>query len=100
MCFASIKDAGLDQDIVFTRWGKLGFPETALLSFSLGCVLAKVGREAKLAIGCIQTSRCHPGPCPTGVATQNRWPAAGLAPTHKANRFANYVVVLRKELLQ
>jgi glutamate synthase domain-containing protein 2 len=98
--FRIFKEAGLDQDIVFTGSGKLGFPETALLSFSLGCDLVNVGREAMLAIGCIQAQRCHSGHCPTGVATQNRWLAAGLDPTHKANRFANYVVALRKELLQ
>ena len=34
------------------------------------------------------------------MATQNRWLMSGLDPTHKASRFANYVVSLRKELLQ
>ncbi len=93
-------DAGLDQNIVFIGSGKLGFPETALLAFSLGCDMINVGREAMLAIGCIQAQRCHTGHCPTGIATQNRWLMGGLDPKHKAGRFANYVVTLRKELLQ
>jgi glutamate synthase (ferredoxin) len=94
------RDAELDQKIVFIGSGKLGFPETGLLAFGLGCDMINIGREAMLSIGCIQAQRCHTGHCPTGVATQNRWLMSGLDPTHKANRFANYVVTLRKELLQ
>ncbi len=57
-----------------------------------------VGREAMMAIGCIQAQRCHTGHCPTGVATQNKWLVRGLDRTSKAARLANYVVTLRKEL--
>jgi glutamate synthase domain-containing protein 2 len=92
--------AELDQNIVFIGSGKLGFPETALLALGLGCDMINVGREAMLAIGCIQAQRCHTGHCPTGVATQSRWLMSGLDPIQKASRFANYVVSLRKELLQ
>ncbi len=92
--------AGLHEKIVFVGSGKLGFPETALLAFGLGCDLVGVAREAMLAIGCIQAQRCHTGHCPTGVATQNRWLMRGLDPTSKAARFANYVRILRKELLR
>ena len=93
-------EANLHEKIVFIGSGRLGFPATALLAFGLGCDMINLGREAMLAIGCIQAQRCHTGHCPTGVATQNRWLMSGLDPTHKANRFANYVVSLRKELLQ
>jgi glutamate synthase (ferredoxin) len=84
---------------VFIGSGKLGFPETALLALALGCDMINVAREAMLAIGCIQAQRCHTGHCPTGVATQNRWLMRGLDPTHKAARLANYLVMLRRELL-
>lgn len=93
-------DADLHDKVVFIGAGKLGFPETGLLAFGLGCDILSVGREAMLAIGCIQAQRCHTGHCPTGVATQNRWLMSGLDPTEKASRVANYVVTLRKELLQ
>jgi len=92
--------AGMHQKIVFVGSGKLGFPERGLLAMALGCDLINVGREAMLAIGCIQAQRCHTGHCPTGVATQNRWLMSGLDPTHKSNRLANYIVALRKELMQ
>jgi glutamate synthase (ferredoxin) len=93
-------DADLEEKIVFIGSGKLGFPDKALLAFGLGCDMINVGREAMLAIGCIQAQRCHTGHCPTGVATQNRWLAGGLDPNHKSHRFANYAISLRKELLQ
>lgn len=92
-------EAGIAQDVVWIGSGKLGFPETGLLAFSFGCDLINVGREAMLAVGCIQAQRCHTDHCPTGVATQNAWLMRGLVPTNKAARLANYVVALRKELL-
>jgi glutamate synthase domain-containing protein 2 len=90
----------IHHDIVWIGSGKLGFPETALLAFCLGCDMINVAREAMLSIGCIQAQRCHTDHCPTGVATQNRWLMRGLVPTDKAARFANYIVTLRKELLR
>ena len=92
--------AGLERNVVFLGSGKLGFPATALLAFSLGCDMINVGREAMMSIGCIQAQRCHTGHCPTGVATQNKWLMHGLDPTLKSARLANYVITLRKELLQ
>ncbi len=88
------------QDVVFIGSGKLGFPESALLAFGLGCDLVNVAREAMMAIGCIQAQRCHTGFCPTGIATQNKWLMRGLDPTLKSARLANYLISLRKELLR
>jgi len=93
-------EAGLHDRVVFIGSGKLGFPVSGVLGFALGCDMINVGREAMMAVGCIQAQRCHTGHCPTGVATQNRWLMRGLHPTSKAARLANYVVTLRKELLQ
>jgi hypothetical protein len=53
-----------------------------------------------LAIGCIQTQRCHTGRCPTGVTTHNRRLTRGLDPALKSVRCANYIMSLRAELLQ
>jgi glutamate synthase (ferredoxin) len=97
--FKEFVKAGLHEKIVFVGSGRLGFPEMSLLAFAMGCDMVNVGREAMLAIGCIQAQRCHTGFCPTGVATQNRWLMKGLDPTSKAVRLANYIVTLRKELL-
>ena len=98
--FRQFESHNLTESIVFIGSGKLGFPQSALFGFGLGCDLINVAREAMLAIGCIQAQRCHSGHCPTGVATQGRWLAHGLDPTSKADRLANYVMRLRKEILQ
>jgi glutamate synthase (ferredoxin) len=90
---------GLHQRIVFIGSGKLGFPETAVFAFALGCDAINVGREAMMAIGCIQAQQCHTNHCPTGVATQHRWLVRGIDPTSKAGRLANYIISLRKEVL-
>jgi glutamate synthase domain-containing protein 2 len=92
--------AGLAEDVVFVGAGRLGFPDAALHTLALGCDIVNVGREAMLAVGCIQAMRCHTGNCPTGVATQNRWLMRGLDPESKSARAANYIVALRSELLR
>ncbi len=98
--YAPFVAEGLHQQVVFIGAGKLGYPETALAAFTLGCDMVNVGREAMLAIGCIQAQRCHTGHCPTGVATQNRWLTRGLDPTSKGARAGNYIEALRAELLR
>ena len=90
---------GLHQRILFVGSGKLGFPEAAVFAFALGCDAINVGREAMMAIGCIQAQRCHTNHCPTGVATQHPWLVRGVDPTSKAARLANYIVTLRKDVL-
>jgi hypothetical protein len=52
------------------------------------------------AVGCIQAQRCHTGRCPTGVATQDKWLSHGLDPVLKAERVANYVKTLQRDLLK
>ncbi len=98
--YRSFAEAGLHEKVVFAGAGKLGLPESAVLGVALGLDLVNVGREAMLAIGCIQAQRCHTGRCPTGVATQNRWLASGLDPSLKYTRVANYLITLRYELLR
>jgi glutamate synthase (ferredoxin) len=92
-------EASVHEKVVFVGSGRLGFPQSALFAFALGCDMVNVGREAMLAVGCIQAQRCHTGHCPTGVATQSRWLVRGLDVTSKSARLANYIVTLRKEIL-
>ncbi|HTU58475.1 MAG TPA: FMN-binding glutamate synthase family protein, partial [Polyangiales bacterium] len=98
--YRTFAERGLNEKIVFIGSGRLGFPAQALLGLALGCDMINVAREALLAIGCIQAQQCHTDHCPTGIATQNRWLMGGLDPQHKSARLANYLVTIRKELLQ
>lgn len=92
-------ERGLHQRILFIGSGKLGFPEAAVFALALGCDTINVGREAMMAIGCIQAQECHTNHCPTGVATHHPWLVRGVDPTSKAARLANYIITLRKDLL-
>ena len=98
--FREFSQSGLQEKIVFIGSGKLGFPQESLLSMAMGCDMINVARTAMLAIGCIQAQICHTGKCPTGVATQNKWLMRGLDPTDKSAKLANYVTVLRKEIIE
>lgn len=98
--YREFAEIGLHERVVFIGSGRLGFPEQSLLAMAMGCDMINVGRTAMLSIGCIQAQICHTGRCPTGVATQNQWLMHGLDPMDKSARLANYVSVLRKEILE
>ncbi|MBM3778190.1 MAG: FMN-binding glutamate synthase family protein [Acidimicrobiia bacterium] len=97
--YRAFVEAGSSDRVSFVGSGKLGFPDAALFAFALGCDMVNVGREAMLAIGCIQAQRCHTNHCPTGITTHNAWLIRGVDPELKSSRLANYIVNLRKELL-
>ncbi len=96
--FRAFADSDLHEKIAFIGSGRLGFATDTVVAMSMGVDMINVGREAMLAIGCVQSQRCHTGRCPTGVATQNRWLSRGLDPTDKAVRLGNYVTALHREL--
>ena len=98
--YSVFAERDLHHRVVFVGAGKLGLPDNAVVAFGLGCDMVNVGREAMLAVGCIQAKTCHTGNCPTGVATQNAWLAHGLDPDLKAVRAANYVKTLRRDLFK
>lgn len=98
--FREFAERGIEKQVTFIGSGKLGFPENALFGMALGCDMINIAREAMLAIGCIQALRCHTNKCPTGVATQSKWLMRGLDPSLKSARLANYVTVLRQEILR
>ncbi|MDH6463830.1 glutamate synthase domain-containing protein 2 [Micromonospora sp. A200] len=98
--YRTFAEKDLHERTVFVGAGKLGLPDNAVVAFALGCDMVNVGREAMLAIGCIQAQKCHTDTCPTGVATQNPWLARGLDPTLKSVRAANYIRTLRRDLVK
>jgi glutamate synthase domain-containing protein 2 len=98
--YRTFAEHGLHDDVVFVGSGRLGLPDTGLMAMALGCDLLNVGRETMLAIGCIQSQRCHTDRCPTGVATQSARRQRGLDPALKSVRCANYLAALRYDLLR
>jgi glutamate synthase domain-containing protein 2 len=98
--FSLFAERGLHERVTFVGAGKLGLPDNAVVAFALGADMVSVAREAMIAAGCIQAQKCHTGECPTGVATQVKWLERGLDPVLKADRVANYVRTLRRDLLK
>ena len=92
--------AGITDDVTFIGAGKLGLPENAVVAMALGVDLVNVGREAMLAIGCLQAQKCHTDRCPVGIATQDPRFTRGLDPTTKKHRLANYVRALQRDLVK
>ncbi len=93
-------ERNLHERVAFVGSGKLGLPDNAIVAFALGCDMINVGREAMLAVGCVQAQKCHTDTCPTGVASQNAWLARGLDPHLKSVRAANYIRTLRRDLVR
>ena len=90
----------LTENITWIGSAKLGFPDRAIIAFSMGCDMINIARETMLSIGCIQAQQCHTDNCPTGVATQNKWLQRGLDISSKSERCAQYIIGFRKELLE
>ena len=98
--YARFARTGITDQLTFIGSGKLGLPRNAAVGYALGIDMVNVAREAMLAIGCLQTQKCHKDTCPTGVATQSKWLERGLDPELKAVRVANYLRAMRRDLLK
>ncbi len=97
--YKTFLDEGMTERVVWIGSAKLGFPDRAIVAFSLGCDLINIAREAMLAIGCIQAQKCHSDFCPTGVTTHNPYLTRGLVPEVQKQRFARFCQSFRNELL-
>ena len=70
--------------------GKVTTGFTMVKRLALGADICYSARAMMLALGCIQALRCNSNHCPTGVATQASSLVAGLVPSDKRVRVANY----------
>jgi glutamate synthase domain-containing protein 2 len=70
--------------------GKVTSGFAMLKRLALGADACSSARGMMLALGCIQALKCNSNHCPVGVATSNPDLMAGLVPTHKRVRVANF----------
>ena len=61
-----------------------------LKRLALGADFCNSARGMMMALGCIQALRCNSNHCPVGIATQNPQLVAGLVPSLKSVRVANF----------
>lgn len=82
--------AGLRESIRIGASGKLLSGFDIACAMSLGADWANSARGFMLALGCLQSLRCHTNKCPTGVATQDPRLQRGLVVPDKAQRVRSY----------
>lgn len=70
--------------------GKVSSGFAMLKLLAVGADACYSARGMMLALGCIQALQCNSNHCPVGVATQDRNLMAGLVPTNKSVRVANF----------
>ncbi|WIO74614.1 FMN-binding glutamate synthase family protein [Porticoccaceae bacterium LTM1] len=70
--------------------GKLINPGDVAWALCAGADFVVAARGFMFALGCIQAMQCNKNTCPTGVTTHDPKLQAGLDPTDKAVRVANY----------
>lgn len=76
--------------------GKLVSSGKQMMALALGADAIYTARGFLLALGCIQSLRCHNNTCPTGITTHNPRLMKGLDIEEKSERVKNYAVNLLK----
>ncbi len=97
--YTAFQEAEMTEKVVFIGSAKLGFPDRAITAFSMGVDLINIAREAMMAIGCIQSQKCHTDNCPAGVATQKKRLSTGFHSQLFGEKLARYLQSFRKEVL-
>lgn len=100
-CFdQKLKKAGIRDRVVLSASGRLLTPVHALLAFAMGAQIIDSARGPMLALGCIQSLKCHTNACPAGITTNNVWRMHGLEVLEKATRVHNYLTGFHDDLMK
>lgn len=81
---------GLRDRVSLIAAGKIATGFDMFMATALGADACASARPMMMAVGCIQTLRCHSNDCPVGVATQNVSLMSALDVDDKAQRIASY----------
>jgi glutamate synthase domain-containing protein 2 len=90
MVAAIRNEHGLRERIRIVAAGKLVTPDKVAWALCMGADFVSSARGFMFSLGCIQAMKCGSGNCPTGVTAADPKLIAGLDPTDKAVRVANY----------
>jgi glutamate synthase domain-containing protein 2 len=82
--------AGLRDQIKIGASGKLVNAAAMARAMALGADWCNSARAFMLAVGCIQSQRCHTNQCPVGVATQDPKLQRALVVPDKSERVHHY----------
>ncbi len=87
---SALRGVGLRDRVTVLASGKIATGMDMVRAIALGADGTNAARSMMLALGCIQSRRCHDNTCPVGVATQDPGRAAGLVVSDKAARVAAF----------
>ena len=76
--------------------GKLINSGAQIMAMALGAHAVYTARGFLLALGCIQSLRCHTNTCPTGITTHDPKLMKGLDIENKSERVKNYALHILK----
>jgi glutamate synthase (ferredoxin) len=91
---------GVRNRVKIIASGKLFTPDRIAIALAMGADLVNIARGFMIAIGCIQTMKCHSNACPVGVATTDPELQKALVIDEKKYRVVNFLVTLRKGLFR
>jgi len=89
---------GLKERIKLVASGKMITPAEVAWALCVGADFIVSARGFMFSLGCIQALHCNKNTCPTGITTHNPRLQKGLVPRVKAERVANYVRNMVREV--
>ena len=93
-----LHEYGLRERIRVVASGKLINPTDVAWALCAGTDFVASARGFMFALGCIQALQCNRNTCPTGITTHDPRLQRGLVPEDKAQRVANYVRNMVREV--
>jgi glutamate synthase domain-containing protein 2 len=97
MAHRTLKEHGMRDHVALFASGKIAKPSDVAVAMALGADAVGIARGFLLALGCIQSLKCHTGECPTGIATPNERAQRDIDVDAASDRVATYAKILMKE---
>ena len=94
----AMRKHGVRSNVHLFASGQIATPIDVVVAMALGADGVNIARGFMLSLGCIQALDCNSNRCPTGIATQDPMLQRTLDVNAAAERVANYVKTLEKEV--
>jgi glutamate synthase domain-containing protein 2 len=92
-----LREHEVRDDVTLFASGRIATPQDAAMALAIGADAVGISRANLLALGCIQSLKCHTNTCPTGIATQDQRKMKVLDADAGAARVENYLRTLIQE---
>jgi glutamate synthase domain-containing protein 2 len=100
MVHNALVGVGVRDRIRIGASGKIATGTDVVKRLAIGADYTNAARAMMMAVGCIQSQRCHTNTCPVGVATQDPKRARALDVPDKTERVRRYQEAVVKEAMR